>query len=272
MVIGVALAVPIQATNAEEEPAMKVLYFTKSAGFEHSVVKRDGENLSHSERILKDYLGRFGIEVVCSKDGGMIDAETLKGFDSVLCYTSGNLFEEGTDRHPPISPAGLEALFEWIESGGGFIGIHAATDSQRDEAPTEYTKMIGAAFVRHGKQEYANVRVVDPKFPGMAGLPVEFRMIEEWYLHNQINAAGNMRVLALLETGKMEQEMYNQNETVPLMWASDYGKGRVFYTALGHREEVWEMPLMQGLIRDAIAWTAGKVEADVSPNFEEFLK
>ncbi|MCA9412990.1 MAG: ThuA domain-containing protein [Candidatus Omnitrophica bacterium] len=264
--------VPMISQSAEKESAKKVLYFTKSAGFEHSVVKREGDQFSHSERILKDAFACAGVEVVCSKDGGLISEESLKDFDTVILYTSGNLLEKGTDGQPAISEEGVKALFEWVKNGGGLIGVHAATDSLRGEEPTEYTKMIGGAFLTHGKQEYANVRVVDPEFPAMKGLPVEFRMIDEWYLHNQINAAGNMHVLAVLESGKMEQEMYNKSETVPVMWASSYGKGRVFYTALGHREDVWEMPLFQGILVQAHKWTSGQLEGDPKPNFKDFFK
>lgn len=257
---------------AGEPSARRALYFTKSSGFEHSVVKREGDRLAHSEAILTGAFARHGVELICTKDGGMLTADNLKKFDTVLFYTSGNLLEAGTDGFPPISQEGYAQLLEWIRSGGGFIGIHAATDSNRGDEPTEYTKLIGAAFVSHGKQEVATVKVVDPSFPAMKGLPVEFRMMDEWYVHNQVNAAGNMRVLMTLETGKMEQEMYNKVPSMPITWCSSYGKGRVFYTALGHREDVWEMPLLQGIILKAYEWTSGRVPGDTAPNFEEFLK
>jgi hypothetical protein len=255
-----------------ESCARRALYFTKSAGFEHSVVKREGDRLSHSERILTGAFAQRGIELICTKDGGMITAENLNKFDTVLFYTSGNLLEAGTDKFPAISQEGFSQLLEWIRSGGGFIGIHASTDSNRAGEPTEYTKLIGGAFASHGQQEYANVKVVDPDFPAMKGLPVEFRMIDEWYVHNQVNAAGNMHVLMTLETGKMEQEMYNKVPSMPITWCSNYGKGRVFYTALGHREDVWEMPLVQGIVLKAYEWTSGQVPGDATPSFEEFLK
>ncbi len=267
-----ASILPLAGHSAEKDLKKKVLYFTKSSGYEHSVVKREGDALSHSERILKESFNREGIEVVCSKDGTLISEDSLKDFDTIILYTSGNLLESGTDKQPPISEEGLKALFEWVKNGGGLIGIHAASDSQRAEEPTDYTKMIGAAFLTHGKQEYANVKVVDPEFPAVKGLPVEFRMIDEWYLHNQINAAGNMRVLAVLETGKMEQEMYNKSAAIPLIWCSAYGEGRVFYTAIGHREDVWEMPIVQGHLIQAYKWTSGDIEGDPIPNFEEHFK
>lgn len=266
------LAAPVSIRGEEAQQKMKALYFTKSAGYEHSVVKREGDALSHSERILSEVFAKEGIEVVCSKDGGLIKAENLKQYDTVIFYTSGNLLEEGTDKHPAISEEGFEALLAWIRNGGGFIGIHAATDSLRDAEPTEYTKLIGGAFETHGKQELANVVVVDPEFPAMKGLPVEFRMIDEWYLHNQVNAAGNMRVLAVLESGEMDQEMYNKRKLTPMVWCSTYGKGRVFYTALGHREDVWEMPLYQGSLISAFEWTSGQTTGDTTPNFAEVLK
>jgi type 1 glutamine amidotransferase len=248
------------------------LYFTKSAGYEHSVVKRDGDELSHSEKILQAAFAKEGIDVVCSKDGSDINADYLKEFDTVIFYTSGNLLEEGTDGHPAISEEGLQALFDWITAGGGFIGIHAASDSMREEQPSPYTKMIGGAFQGHGKQEAAIVRVVDPEFPAVDNLPLSFEFVEEWYIHNQVDAAGTMHVLAVLETGKMSQEMYNQSETLPIIWCSSYGKGRVLYNGIGHREDVWEMPVYQGSLIRAFEWTSGKIEGDPVPNGMEFLK
>ena len=268
----VVSAVAIPAMAQEIKPGHRVLYFTKSSGFEHSVVARVDNQLSYSEQVLTDLFTLHGIEIVCTKDGGLINAENLKGFDTVMFYTSGNLLEEGNDKQPPISEKGFAEFFEWLRAGGGFIGFHAATDSMRAEEPTEYTKMIGGAFSGHGKQEYATLDVVDPEFPAIVGLPIQFRMIDEWYLHNQVNVAKNMRVLITIDTQSMEQEMYREHAPYPITWCSNEDKGRVFVTALGHREDVWQMPMFQGMILKALAWTTGDVSGDASPNFEEVIK
>ena len=265
------LTTPASAQKTDRD--RRVLYFTKSAGFEHSVVAREGDRLSHSERILSAVLAREGIDLVCTKDGGMITADQLKGFDTVIFYTSGNILEPGNDKHPAVDPAGLAALFDWIRAGGGMMAIHAGTDTLRDEnAPSEYTKLVGGTFAGHGQQEFATLDVVDPQFPAMVGLPVQLRMIDEWYLHRQINAGSDMHVLMMLDTQSMKQEMYAKLPPQPITWCSNYGKGRVFVTALGHREDVWEMPLYHGMLVKAIAWTCGDVAGDATPNFAQFLK
>lgn len=273
IVMGVmAMSVIHAATAQENQRARRVLYFTKSQGFEHSVVKRDGDRLSHSERILTEVLAQHDIRLDCTKDGTYITAENLKLYDTVMFYTSGDLCAEGGDRSPAMSQEGLEALMAWIRGGGGFIGLHAATDSLRGEQPTEYTKMIGGAFETHGGQEFATLDVVDPAFPAMVGLPVQFRMIDEWYIHNQVNAGDTMHVLIMLDTKSMQQELYNKRAPFPITWCNYEGKGRVFVTALGHREDVWEMPMVQGMIVKALAWTMGDVPGDATPNYKDVVK
>jgi len=268
----VLVGISFPAVAEKNERPLRVLYFTKSSGFEHSVVKREGGQLSHSEKILTDLFKLHGIELVCSKDGGSIDKENLKNYDTVMFYTSGNLLEEGNDKNPPITKEGLAEFFQWIRDGGGFIGLHAATDSMRAEEPTEYTKTIGGAFVGHHSQEYATLDVVDPEFPAMKGLPIQFRMIDEWYIHNQLNAAKNMHVLIMLDTQSMEQEEYRKLAPYPIAWCSQDGKGRVYYTGLGHREDVWEMPMFHGMILEALDWTSGRADGDATPNFEKYIK
>ena len=258
--------------SAQDGRARRVLYLTKSSGFEHSVVKRDGDRLAHSERILGEVFARDGVELVCTKDGGMITADNLKNFDTVMFYTSGDLFEASKDGGAAVSKEGMKALFDWIRAGGGFIGFHAATDTLRAETPTEYTKMVGGAFEGHNDQEFATLNVVDPEFPAMTGLPIQFRMKDEWYRHNQVNAGKDMHVLIMLDTQSMKQETYRSHKPYPITWCNNYGKGRVFVTALGHREDVWEMPMYQGMILEALKWTSGEVDGDASPNFKEYIK
>ncbi len=254
----------------------RLLYFTKSSGFEHDAVKRDGDRLSHSERIVSDLGSKYGFDVVCTKDGGQITAKNLANYDSVMFYTSGNLLEEGTDKHPAVSAQGMQELFDWVKAGGGFSAWHAGTDSMRresaDQPTTEYTKMVGGAFAGHHKQEPATVINVDPEFPAVKRMPLLFRFNEEWYIHDQINTLGTMHVLQILDTQSMEQETYRELGPIPMTWCSNYGKGRVFVSGIGHRFDVWEMPLIQGMVIDSLAWTFGDVEGDASPNYDKVMK
>ncbi len=254
----------------------KLLYFSKSSGYEHSAVKREGDLHSHTDRIMVELGVQNGYDVVCSKDGGHINAKNLARYDAVAFYTSGDLVNDSGDGNPTITEQGLQDLFAWIKAGGGFSSWHAGTDSLRrakpDQPSTEYTKLVGGAFLNHRKQEPATVIVTDPKFPAMKRMPLTFRFHEEWYIHDQINAGGTMHVLQLLDTQSMEQETYRTLKPFPITWCSQYGKGPVFVTAIGHREDVWEMPLIQGMIVDALAWTFGDVDGDASPNYDEVMK
>lgn len=271
-ILGSMLCIDAEA----QAPKRKLLYFTKSSGYEHSVVKREADRLAHSEKIMAELGAQNGYDVVCTKDGGQINANNLAKYDAVAFYTSGDLVGESGDGHPQITEQGLNDLFAWIKAGGGFSAWHAGTDSLRRKSPddpsTEYTKLVGGAFAGHHKQEPATVIVTDPKFPGMTRMPLTFRFNEEWYIHDQVNAGGTMRVLQILDTQSMKQEKYRTLKPYPITWCSQYGKGRVFVSAIGHREDVWEMPVIQGMIVDALAWTFGDVEGDASPNYDEVMK
>lgn len=265
-------ALTLSAVTPRVHAAKKVLYFTKSSGFEHSVVARQGDRMAHSERIMAEICAGRQVELTITKDGSYLTPDRLREFDTIVFYTTGNLLEPGTDKHPAMSQEALDALFAYVKDGGGFMAIHAGTDTLRSEPASEYTKMVGGTFRTHGAQEVATVKVVDPNFPAMKGLPVEFAFQEEWYLHQQINLGKDMRVLMLLDCPNMKQDMYKELPPQPMTWCSNYGDGRVFVTGIGHREDVWEAPWFKGMLDKAFDWTFGDVDGDASPNFEKFLK
>jgi len=254
----------------------RVLYFTKSADFEHSVVKRpaDGQ-LSHSEKILTQ-LGRDnGFEVTCTKDGTVFTPENLARYDVIAFFTSGNLFTPGTDKTPPMTPAGKAALLAAIKNGKGFVAFHAANDSFHHQPDSRfksfgadvdpYIAMLGGEFIRHGPQQSPTVQVVDSNFPGCEKLGAGFQLLDEWYTFKDF--AKDMHVILAIDTKGMKGIDY-QRAPYPSTWARTEGKGRVFYTGMGHREDVWTNPLFQNLILGGIGWAAGNVDAVVTPNIE----
>ena len=107
----------------------KILFFTKSSGFEHSVISwKDGQP-GYAEKVLLELGQKHGWKFTFSKDGSKFSPDYLNQFDAVFFYTTGDLCSEGTDRNPPMSAAGKQALFDYVRSGKGFIGTHAATDT-----------------------------------------------------------------------------------------------------------------------------------------------
>ena len=143
--------------------------------------------------------------------------------------------------------------------------FHAATDSFRKPGSPEidpYIAMIGGEFIGHQAQQEAKLRVTSPKFPGMINLDVLTRY-EEWYTLGKY--ANDLHVILAQETAGMVGERY-QRPPFPATWARMQGKGRVFYTSFGHREDIWSNPTVQQIMLGGIAWTMRNVDADVTPN------
>jgi type 1 glutamine amidotransferase len=208
-------SIPLGWARAADGKTRKVLFFTKSAGFQHSVVTRKGDELAHAEKILTEMGKKNGFEVTATKDGRIFTPEKLAEFDIIAFYTTMDLTTEGTDKSPPMPKNGKEVLFDFIRSGKGFVGFHCASDtfhSQGDKIDP-YIRMLGGEFKTHGSQQKSKISVAKgTKFP-IEGLK-EFEMVEEWYdLHN-FNP--DMHVIQVQETQSMEEAHYKQLPNYPM--------------------------------------------------------
>jgi len=247
----------------------KVLFFTKSSGFQHSVITRKGGELSLAERILTEVGKRHGFDVVSTKDGRHFEPDKIGEWDAFAFETTGDLTTPGTHNDgPPMSKEGKAAFLDAIAGGKGFIGMHCATDTfhSSGDSVDPYIKMIGGEFIVHGAQQVARLTVVDPDFPGAKAFGSSFEINDEWYA--QKNLAGDLHVIIAHETKGMTGPMY-QRPNFPQTWARMHDKGRVFYTSMGHREDVWENPRYQGLLLGALGWVTGKVDVNVEPNISK---
>jgi len=260
------LAFPFHWAGANQQRKKKILYFTRSAGFEHPPVIRKGEELSVSEKLLTEWGGQAGLEVVCSKDGALFDGD-LEQYDGFVFYTSGDLTGPTQKPQPgnPMSPEGKKKLLAAIEAGKGFVGIHSATDTFRSEGVDPFIAMLGAEFLSHGAQQVATMKIVSPKFPGMEGLGTSFDIHDEWYAQHKF--ATDLHVILVQETQGMRGEMY-QRPPYPATWARMHGRGRVFYTSMGH-DRIWNEKVFRQVLLGGIAWSIGNAEADVTPNFHQ---
>lgn len=271
--LGRARAEDNEDKEKDEEKARtsRILFLTKSSGFQHSVVRRENGQLSHAERVFTELGRKHGFEVVASKDGGLFDGD-LSQFDAFFFYTSGDLLRPGPeDGSPPMSEAGKKALLEAVKAGKGFIGSHCASDTfhsagdrfETQETPDPYIAMLGGEFIRHGAQQKARMRAVDLHFPGCQGLEGGFDLHEEWY--SSKNFAPDLHVLLVQETAGMKGSDY-ERPPFPATWVRRHGEGRVFYTSMGHREDVWTHATFQNLLLGGVSWVLRNVEADISPN------
>jgi len=254
-------AFPLGWVAAAQKKKQKLLYFTRSAGYEHGAVKRSGGELAFSEKVLTEMGQRAGFAVDCTKDGRVFDGD-LDQYDCIAFYTSGNLLAEKEGQGPPMSAKGKEKLLGAIAAGKGFVGFHAATDSFRSGGIDPYIAMIGGEFVSHGPQQEATLRVASPKFPGVGDYK-SLALKEEWYALSKF--ADDLRVILVQETEGMRGGCY-ERPPFPATWARMHEKGRVFYTSFGHRDDIWTNPTVQEIMLGGIGWAMGNVDADVTPN------
>lgn len=256
----------------------KLLFFTKSSGFEHSVISWNKGKPSLAEKVFIDLGSKNKWEFEFSKDGSKFSPSYLAGFDAVIFYTTGDLTTTGTDKQPAMTPEGKQALFDYVKSGKGFIGLHSASDTfhtanESQKGPDRYANhgkdadsyvhFLGAEFIIHGAQQVATNKVIDPAFPGFADLGESFSYNEEWYSLKDFNS--DIHVLTVIDAPSMKGPMYDR-PAYPTTWARQEGKGRVFYTAMGHRDDIWSNPAYQSILTGAIRWATGDVEAAVAPN------
>jgi type 1 glutamine amidotransferase len=266
------VSVPAQARDRPR----RLLFFTKSATYEHAVIKVTDGQPSVAQRTLDELGVKHGFVVTHTKDGSVFTPEGIKDYDGFIFYTSGDLSTPGTDKTPPMPADGKATLLKAIAGGKGFIGIHQATGTfysagdrwQANGADADpYIKMIGGEFIQHGVQQQARVSCTDAKFPGLTDCKAPFDLMEEWYSFK--NLGKDLHVLLAVETWSLKnvgKDSVYRRPSYPNTWVRREGKGRVFYTGLGHRDDVWASERFQNLLVGGIKWALGQAAADVRPN------
>jgi len=182
--------------------------------------------------------------------------ENLDFFDAIFFYGM---------REIPITDDQMTDLLAFVhEDGKGFVAVHTAgTAFQRFP---EFGVMMGATYDGHpwGQVE-APLIVEDPAFPAMKHFPPIFSFREEMYQPNF--SRDNVRVLLRLDASQLpaNDRVHRTDGDFPQAWAKSYGKGRVFFSAIGHAAETWDDPRVQTMYLEAIKWAMGLTEADVTP-------
>ena len=232
---------------------LRVLYYTESLGFRHSVVARplDG-SLSHSERILEEIGRKSGaFTTLFSQDYHDLTPKVLKDVDVLATYCC---------NMPPLSDGQKKALLDFVKSGRGFLGIHGATILWYDWP--EMGEMVGAFFVNHpwgANSAPVTIKVEQPDHPVVRMFGKSFAIQDEIYQFKAPYDRSKTNVLMSLDTDKTNTKVTGierKDGDFALAWWHDYGKGRVVYTALGHREDVWTNALVQEHLIAAIKFAA----------------
>ena len=221
-------------------PQRRVLYLTHSAGFEHGV-------LSLSENVLREIgAASRAFEITVARDSSAVNHENLRDYDAIVFYTSGEL---------PLSDGQKEALLDFIHSGKGFAGIHSATDTLYSWP--EYGELIGGYFDGHPWHQEVAIETEDPAHPATRHLAPAFRITDEIYQFRSF-IREQVHGLLRLDNNSVNLNVPGVNRSdgdFALAWTRPFGSGRVFYTALGHREEVWRDKRFQQHLLNGIRWT-----------------
>lgn len=234
-------------------PKKRVLVISLTKGFRHS-------SIPLGEEIVKKLGDKSGL---WTTDFARTDVDVVQQTAPYNLKKYDLVFFNNTTGDLPIRDR--QAFTDWVKAGGNIAGVHAATDTYRLTGPgkgwAEYIDMIGAEFKTHGAQSEVEFLIQDPNHPATKGLPLCWKHAEEVYQFKDYST-DKMHVLIYLDKhpNTFEPGFF------PISWTKMYGKGRVFYTALGHREDLMQGDYFQNHLLQGMRWALGYDNGDASPN------
>ena len=258
-----------QAGSSEE---YKVLVVGKTLGFRHSHI----DETTHAVIDMGEQRG-FTVDVwdPPNSSGGwwgpgspgqpeltlsstpFTSAENLSKYATILFASP----VDNTNSLNPATPrllndAELAAFQGYMRSGGGYVGLHAATDTMH--SVPWYSKLSGggARFVNHPAQQTATMRVEDPTHPSTEHLPLEWVRFDEWY-NFTTNPRDDVRVLLTLDESTYSGGRMGADH--PIAWCHNFEGGRSWYEGAGHVDASYSDPVFLEHLKGGIEWTAGKV-------------
>jgi len=206
---------------------------------------------AYSER----FRGSTGL-TVSKENCGRINRETLKNFDVVLFFTTGD----------PLTKDELGDLIEWVKAGGGYAGTHCASDTLYG-SPV-YGELVGGYFDGHPWHQKIKLINEDPNSPLTKTFPTASEITDEIYQFRGVPySREKLRILLKVDNSSINAKAGKRKDSdYAVSWIQNVGKGHSFYTSLGHREDVWKDPRFQEHLLTGIQWSAGKLKADATPS------
>ena len=255
MAIALAMAAPATA----QEKKRNLLIIGQSKGYQHDAITDAMVTLYKIGRASGKWDTCFRTDCRnVTKKRLKWEAKNLNDFDAIAFFTDGDLDMDDSQK--------ADLLSFIRDDGKGFIGIHSAAITFLSWP--EYGKMLGGYFDGHpwGVAD-APLVVEDGAFPGMKHLPPSFMLKDEIYQIKNFSRH-DVRVLLRLDARKIDltvKGIHRKDGDFAVVWARDYGKGRVLYNGLGHVREVWDQPEIQRMWLDMVQWTMGIIPGDATP-------
>lgn len=253
--LSVAMALLTVPMSVLAQTPKKILVVTVTKGFRHSSIPTAEKVIA----LLAEKSGAFSVDFARKDEeiAAKMTPAALKTYDGfIFANTTGIL---------PLPDK--NAFLNEIRNGKAFIGMHSASDTFRGkEGVDPYIEMLGGEFRTHGDQAGVECLVADADHPATKHLKKD--KLQSYCLEQE-----EIYLLKNFDASKVHQLLYldkhpnNKNETghFPVAWCRAYGQGKVFYTSLGHREDVWENKRYQAHILGGIKWALGLEQGDASP-------
>ncbi|MCT4353894.1 ThuA domain-containing protein [Streptomyces sp. Je 1-79] len=232
------------APRAAADPAYQVLVFSRTAGFRHSSID-DGVTA------LRELGGANNFTVDATEDPTAFTTANLARYEAVVFLSTTGDVLNGTQQ---------TAFEQYIRAGGGYVGIHAAADTEYDWP--FYAGLAGALFHSHPHNQTATVEVEDRAHDATAHLGRTWQRYDEWYNY-RTNPRTTAHVLASLDESSYSGGTMSGDH--PIAWCKDHEGGRAFYTGGGHTDESYAEPAFRRHLLGGVRWAAGMTKADCRP-------
>jgi type 1 glutamine amidotransferase len=243
MAVVACTAAPVGPASTARD-AFDVLVFSKTAGYRH-------DSIPVGIRAIRDLGAGNAFTVTATEDANAFTRANLGQYEVVVFLnTTGDVLDDAQ-----------QAAFEsYIRSGKGFVGVHAAADTEYDWP--FYGQLVGARFASHPAIQRATITVENRATAATATLPPAWTRTDEWY-NFRTNARFNARILATLDESSYSGGAMGTDH--PHMWCKAYEGGRSFYTGGGHTRESYADPVFRGVLLGGIRYAAGRTKADCRP-------
>ena len=236
------ILITLASCSSKRSSMPTILVFFKTGGYYH-------ESIPTGVKAIQDLGDKNGFNVDTTTNANMFAEDSLKKYAALVFLSSTGEILSGNQEI---------AVERYMQAGGGFVGIHAATDAEYDWS--WYVKMIGASFKSHPANQEATLIINDKNHPSTDSLPATWTRTDEWYNFKNLNPD----VKVLISIDEKSYKGGENGDKHPMAWYHNFDGGRVFYTELGHTNESFAEPLFLKHILGGIQYAMGDNTADYS--------